>query len=110
MLYPTKCSLNTRGESLTHQIKQMKFFNAIAAAAAVVTCSLCSELPAKANMSSINSFCSSVLELSKTAGSAAPGSAAGQIMSRKDYNGYTYTQLWNVAKSVGTSPDCKRMY
>lgn len=80
--------------------------------ACVVACCMGNQMPAKADATAaINKFCTALVELNKTSmSSAAPGTALGGVLSKKDYNGFTYTQLWVVAKSQGTSQACRQMY
>lgn len=94
----------------------MSFIKAAITTAAVITCCLGNEMPAKANIvNNANNFCKHVVELNRILGSsAAPGSTGEQMLiaytGHNNFSGYTYGQLYNIAKKLGTSSDCRRMY
>ena len=72
-------------------------------------------MPAKANViSQANRFCSEIVSLNNTlGGSVAPGTSGAELFisfAGNDFNGFTYSQLYNLAKTLGTSSDCRRMY
>ena len=88
----------------------------LAIAAAAISCCIVNAMPAKANViANANKFCSSVVNLNnvlKT--SAAPGSSGAKAflayVGHNNFNGYTYRDLYNISKKIGTSSDCRRMY
>ena len=88
----------------------------LAIAAAAISCCIANAIPAKANIvSNANNFCKHVVELNRVLGSsAAPGSTGAQMLiaytGHNNFSGYTYGQLYNIAKKLGTSSDCRRMY
>ena len=94
----------------------MNFIKATIATAAVITCCLGNDYPAKANqVSQANRFCKAVAGMNKEMNqSVAPGSAAAQVLiaynGGDDFSGYTYGQLYRLAKRIGTSRDCYLMY
>ena len=89
-------------------------------AAATISCCIANAVPAKANILSktianANKFCSSVVHLNNTLKqSAAPGSSGAKAflayVGHNNFNGFTYSELYNVSKKLGTSSDCRRMY
>lgn len=90
----------------------MNFIKSTIATAAVITCCLGNEMPAKASLqASMNQFCSSVINLNNSTGlSAAPGSTGAKAAIRiAGSDNATYRQLWTLAKRQG-GYDCQRMY
>ena len=79
---------------------------------AAVTAAFFTAVPARADLvNKANQLCKAVYELNQTAQqSVAPGTTIGNILAKKTYNGYSYSSLWSLAKEVGTSSDCKKMY
>ena len=88
----------------------------LAITAAAISCCIANAIPAKANViANANQFCSAVVNLNRVLKtSAAPGSSGAKAFlaytGHNNFSGYTYGQLYNIAKKIGTSSNCRRMY
>ena len=69
-------------------------------------------MPAQANIvANANEMCRMIAKFNRKHGMAmAPGTAGSTILANQKYSGYSYSQLWNMAKKLGTAGECRRMY